>query len=241
MSYQPLSPQGRVIMVSGSNRGIGRAIAERLCEQGYRLSLGARDTAKLAPLLQGVEPERVLAHAYDAREPGAAQSWVEATAACFGRIDGVVNNAGVIHRFTVEDADESPLDDMWEVNTKAPLRVIRAAFPYLKAAGSGRVVNIVSLSGKRVAGAGMTGYCMSKYAAAALTHAVRYSGWDAGVRATAICPGYVATDMTAKVNMARDDMIHPGVIAQFVATVLSLPNPASVVEIPINCRLEHSV
>jgi NAD(P)-dependent dehydrogenase (short-subunit alcohol dehydrogenase family) len=103
------------------------------------------------------------------------------------------------------------------------------------------VVNIVSLSGKRVGTEALTGYAMTKFAAMALTHAVRAAGWKHSVRATAICPGYVATDMTAEVSdFPRDRMLPPGAIAELVATVLALPNTASVAEIPIHCRLEHS-
>ena len=83
---------------------------------------------------------------------------------------------------------------------------------------------------------------MSKFATSALTHSVRFSGWDHGIRATAICPGFVATDMTADIrDPMPENMNHPGAIAQLVATVLTLPNPTSVVEIPINCRLEPTV
>jgi NAD(P)-dependent dehydrogenase (short-subunit alcohol dehydrogenase family) len=242
MTYAPLSPQGRVILISGANRGIGRAIAERLYEDGYSLGLGARKPASLKPLLDRMDPARVLGHAYEAGSARSAADWVAATAKHFGRIDGVVNNAGIGHDFSVESGDESQLDEMWEVNAKGPMRVIRAAYPLLKASGAGRVVNIVSLSGKRVTTDVYTGYSMSKFATMALTHGVRYSGWKHGIRATAICPGYVATDMTADVtSIAPADMIQPGAIASLVATVLSLPNSASVVEIPINCRLEHSV
>jgi NADP-dependent 3-hydroxy acid dehydrogenase YdfG len=242
MKYAPLSPTGRVIMISGANRGIGRAIAEYLHEEGYNLSLGARRPDSLAALTGTLEASRVFAHSYEARDPQSPMAWVKATVERFGRVDGLVNNAGVLYRFGVEDEDESRLDEMWEVNAKGPLRLIRAAFPHLKACGAGRVINIVSLSGKRVVASWVAGYCMSKFATSALTHAVRYSGWDHGVRATAICPNIVATDMIADfADLPPEKMIHPGVIAQLVATVLALPNPTSVVEIPINCRLEHSV
>ena len=242
MTYAPLPPQGRVILISGANRGIGHAIAERLYADGYSLGLGARRPDSLKPLLDRMEKTRAFGHAYDAGNAGSAAKWVAATTEHFGRIDGVINNAGIGHDFSVESEDEALLDEMWEVNSKGPLRVIRAAYPMLKASGSGRVINIVSLSGKRVPTGVYAGYCMSKFATMALTHAVRYSGWQDGIRATAICPGYVATDMTADVtSIAPADMIQPGAIASLVATVLSLPNSASVVEIPVNCRLEHSV
>ncbi len=241
MSSSLLSADDRVILISGANRGIGRATAERLYDEGYILSLGARRPQSLEPLVRRMDKSRALSCAYDARDAKSASDWVAATYERFGRIDGVVNNAGVAYSFDVENEDESKLDEMWEVNAKAPLRLIRIAFPYLKQSGSGRVINLVSLSGKRVKSAGVTGYAMTKYAAAALSHGVRYAGWDHGVRATAICPGFVATDMTSNVDaVPREQMIQPDVIARLVATVLALPNSASVSQVPINCVLEHT-
>lgn len=241
MNASLLSPDGRVVLVSGANRGIGRAIAECLYDEGYTLSLGARKPENLKPLTERMEHSRTLSHAFDARIAQSAIDWVTATHERFGRVDGLVNNAGVVHSFDVENGDESELDDMWEVNAKAPWRLIRAAFPYLKQSGAGRVVNIVSLSGKRVKSAGVAGYAMTKYASDALTHGVRYAGWEHGIRATAICPGFVATDMTKDVEaVPREQMIPPEAVAKMVATVLALPNSASVAEVPINCVLEHS-
>jgi NADP-dependent 3-hydroxy acid dehydrogenase YdfG len=241
MNSSLVCPKGRVILISGANRGIGRAVTARLYDEGYTLSLGARKLESLAPLMERMEHSRTLSHAYDARIAQCAVHWVMATHERFGRVDGIVNNAGVMYSFDVENEDESKLNEMWEVNAKAPLRLIRAAFPYLKRSRAGRVINIVSMSGKRVKSARVTGYAMTKYALDALTHGVRYSGWEHGIRATAICPGFVATDMTAEVEaVAREQMIQPEAVATMVATVLALPNSASVTEVPINCVLEHS-
>ena len=241
MTFTPLPPNNRVILISGANRGIGFAIAERLYQEGYKLSLGARHLESLAPLISKMEKERVSTHKYDATKTETAEAWVESAGKQFGRIDGIVNNAGIYLDFTVEDENEAALDEMWLINTKGPLRLTRAAFPYLKASGAGRVINVVSLSGKRVYGPRHAGYAMSKFATMALTHAVRQSGWEHGIRSTAICPGFVATDMTAEVTAVPwEEMIPPGAIAALVATVLSLPNTASVVEIPVNCLLDHS-
>lgn len=233
-----LEPAGRVIMVSGANRGIGLAVARSLAAKGYSLSLGARDPAALREAASGLEPDRLLLHAYDAKDLAAAEAWVAATVGQFGRIDGLVNNAGIGGMATVEDPDERLLDDLWAVNVKGPLRMIRLALPHLRRAGSGRIVNVASLSGKRVKNEN-AGYAMSKFALVALTHATRRIAWDDGVRVSAVCPSFVATDMTAGVTkVARGEMIDPADLAEVVALALAMPNTAAIAEYLVNCRLE---
>jgi len=230
-----LSPAGRVVMVSGAGRGIGRAIALRLAAEGYGLSLGLRDPAAAAAL---AAPQTLLA-AYDATDAGSPAAWVAATVARFGRVDAVVANAGIYHDLDVEAGGEAELDAMWTVNAKAPWRLVRAAWPHLKAAGSGRVVTIASMSAKRVKSGRMTGYAMSKFAALAFTHGVRHSGHAHGIRATAVCPGFVATDMTADVEQPpAAAMTQPADLAALVAAVLALPNTAVMPELAVNCVLE---
>ena len=231
-----LDPDGRVVMVSGANRGIGRAISEALYEAGYTLSLGARDPASLAAVTDGRDPERLLAARYDADDKESHRQWVAATAGRFGRIDGLVNNAGMVVRVTVEDEKDDALDRMWAVNVKAPLSMIRTALPHLRRSGAGRIVNVASIAGKAVYN-NNAGYAMSKFAAVALSHATRHAGWDDGVRCTALCPGFVATDMTADVRtFPHDRMMEPGDIADLVLTLMALSNKASVAELVVNCR-----
>jgi NAD(P)-dependent dehydrogenase (short-subunit alcohol dehydrogenase family) len=228
-----LAASGRVVMISGANRGIGAAIAQRLAAEGYALSLGLRRPETAPDLPQ----ERCLVARWEATDAASTKSWVAATVERFGRIDALVNNAGIGRPAPIETEDESALDAMWEVNVKGPLRTIRAALPHLKASGSGRVVVVSSLSGKRVKNSN-AGYAMTKFAAVALTHAVRQLGWEHGVRATAVCPGFVATDMTVKAPFPRENMIRPEDLAALVATVIALPNTASVAELLVNCQLE---
>jgi NAD(P)-dependent dehydrogenase (short-subunit alcohol dehydrogenase family) len=212
-------------MISGGNRGIGAAIASTLAERDWLLSLGVREAGD------------ALVHRYDAREPGSERAWVAATAARFGRIDAVVNNAGIMIPKSVIEAADADLDAILEVNVKAPLRLVREAWPHLAAGGEGRVVTIVSLSGKRVKAAGSGLYAMSKFAALALAHA----GWDKGVRSTALCPGLVATDMARGLNsLPLEAMTQPEDLARIVALLLELPNTASIAEIPINALLEEA-
>jgi NADP-dependent 3-hydroxy acid dehydrogenase YdfG len=231
-----LAPEGRVVMVSGANRGIGRAIAGTLYRAGYTLSLGARDPASLDPETAGWSAERVLTAHYDAEDQATHRRWIEATAARFGRIDGLVNNAGMVVRVRIEDERDTELDRMWAVNVKAPLSMIRTALPHLRRSGAGRIVNVVSIAGKAVYN-NNAGYAMTKFAAVALSHAARRAGWDDGVRCTALCPGFVATDMTADVEtFPHERMMAPSDIAEVVLTVLGLSNNASIAELVINCR-----
>jgi NAD(P)-dependent dehydrogenase (short-subunit alcohol dehydrogenase family) len=227
----------RVAMISGASRGIGLAIARELKQSGLALSLGIRTPKSFSDPL-GTDGD-VLVYPYDAHDRGAAASWVEATIARFGRIDVLVNNAGIARFVGLEEGSEDDLDELLAVNVKAPFRLIRAALSHLKVSGSGRVINIASLSGKRVIGLN-AGYQMSKHAIVALTHAVRRIGWEYGIRATALCPSFVNTDLVAHVtDVPHDEMTDPADLARLVATVVALPNSAAVAELLVNCRYEH--
>lgn len=224
-----------VALLSGASRGIGLAIARRLTADGWRLSLGMRTPTPL----EEVDPEAQLI-AHDATKADEA-AWVEAARGRFGRIDAVIACAGVMAPKSVIEVDDETLDGMWEVNVKSPRRLISAAWPDLAAAGRGRVVVVASLSGKRVKSEMSGAYAMTKHAAVALVHGVRQAGWTSGVRATAVCPGFVATDMARAItNFPEEKMTRPEDVANLVALALAAPNEASVAELHVNCNLEES-
>lgn len=228
---------GRVALISGANRGIGQAVARRLYDDGYCVSLGARQPKSLASTALNFDRDRLFTHCYEAASEEVIGEWVRATVQKFGRIDVVVNNAGVDSAAGIEDDDEKELDYVWEVNVKGPLRLIRHALPYLRRSQSGRIINIVSLAGKRVRNTHVA-YHMSKFALMALTHVGRRVAWEDGVRATAICPGPVNTAMADdSESIERERMTQPEDVAAVVAMVAALPNTASISEIPINCQL----
>lgn len=224
---------GKVVMVSGAARGIGRAVAERLLAAGCQVSAGVRDAARA--------PEGSAAFTYDAKRAGSAAAWVQGTVERFGRVDALVNAAGINPRAALLEGPDDAFQEMFSVNAMAPVQVIRAAWPHLVAAGEARVVNIASLSGKRVRNDNL-GYAMSKFAVMALTQEVRRLGWDHGIRATALCPGFVDTDMTSHVTKwPREQMSRPEDLALLVETLLRLSNTASIAELLVNCRHEDTL
>jgi NAD(P)-dependent dehydrogenase (short-subunit alcohol dehydrogenase family) len=233
----------RVVMISGANRGIGLAIARRLHADGYRLSLGARDQAALARVTSAFDAGRTLLCRFDATRPESAQSWLDETLARYGRLDALVNNAGILRMVTLDKGTEAELDEMWDVNVKAPFRLLRLALPHLRKAGHGRVVNIASTDAKRYRDPTVSlGYAMTKHALLAVSHAAKFAGWEDGVRVTALCPGAVETDLIAGIPGVTPGpgRIKPDTIAGVVSMLLTLPDNASVAELVVNTRLESS-
>ncbi|MFT4185454.1 MAG: SDR family NAD(P)-dependent oxidoreductase [Rhizobium sp.] len=229
--------EDRVAMISGASRGIGAALAQELAAQGWRLSLGMRRPQMPA----WADPTRVGVFAYDATDADASDVWAEETLRIFGRIDAVIANAGIMIAKTVIEADDTDMDELLDINVKAPRRLAKSAWKALSAGGRGRIVIIASLSGKRVKSAKSGLYAVSKFAAVALAHALRHAGFDLGIRATAICPGFVATDMARGITDRADgDMTDPRDLARIIAMLIDLPNEASVAEFAINCQLEES-
>jgi NAD(P)-dependent dehydrogenase (short-subunit alcohol dehydrogenase family) len=231
-------------MVSGGARGLGAAIVRRCLADGHRVSVGARRPEAVAGAFPDAPGGRLTAHRFDADAPETAEAWVAATVAAMGAPDALVNNAGILRVVDFGQGTEEDLDDLWRVNVKAPFRLIRAALPHLKASGRGRVVNIGSTDGKRYRDATASiGYVMTKHALLAMTHAVRFAGWEEGLRGTAICPGAIDTEMIAHLPgvTPRAQRLQPEDVAEIVSLVLRLPNRASVPEIVVNTRLESTM
>ncbi|MFQ6538170.1 SDR family NAD(P)-dependent oxidoreductase [Aphanothece stagnina] len=239
----------RTVLVSGASRGIGRAIASRLLEAGHRLSLGVRDPEApeawwaSSPSIAGTA-ERLLIHPYDAlaaeQSANSGETWVEATVARWGGVDAVVHSAGILSRvgvtYSTQEAGE--IRQLLDVNLMGPWRLSRAAWPHLEASGDGRVLTLVSMSGKRVKGR-LAAYGVSKFALMGLCQALRNEGWEAGIRVTAICPGWVNTAMAAAVTAVPPEaMTQPEDLADTVAHLLSLPAAAVPFELAVNCVLE---
>jgi NAD(P)-dependent dehydrogenase (short-subunit alcohol dehydrogenase family) len=235
----------RTVLISGASRGIGRAIAERLLAEGHRLSLGVRNPqalrgTSLDPEGSAQQARRLLVHPYEASDPASAAAWVKASAARFGGFDSVIHCAGLFSRAPLlfADGQEQEIEQLWQVNLMGPWWLTRAAWPQLAAHGQGRVVVLVSMSGKRSKGR-LAAYTASKFALMGLAQTMRNEGWEQGIRVSAICPSWVNTDMAAAVNaMPKEAMTQPGDIAALTSQLLQLPNSCVPFELALNCNLE---
>lgn len=231
----------RRVLISGGGRGLGAGLVRRALEDGHAVSVGARDPEGAHDALGA--HDRLHVTRYDAASREGAAEWVAAAREAQGPADAVVANAGILRMVTLEEGSEDDLDAMWDVNVKGPLRLIRAALPDLRASGRGRVVAIASTDAKRFRAGASLGYGMTKGALLAMTQAVRFAGWEDGLRGTAICPGAIDTEMIADLPgvTPKAERLRPGDVAEIVSLLLRLPNQASVPEIVANTRLEASL
>ncbi len=226
--------QDRVALLSGANRGIGAAVARHLAANGWLLSMGMRNPQAL----DGVEGARSQVVRHDALAAD-EDAWVDAAMKRFGRIDAVICCAGIMIPESVVEISEADFEGMWQVNVASPRRLLKAAWGPLCAGGAGRAVILASLSGKRAKSADSGAYAMTKHAAVALAQGARLAGWDQGIRATAICPGFVATDMARAItDYPEAQMSQAEDIARMVAFALDAPATASPSELTVNCLAE---
>ena len=155
-----------------------------------------------------------------------------------GRIDAIVACAGIYESASIVTDDDDCVLNLLEINLHAPRRLASAAWEALKVSGSGRIAVIASLSGKRVKSSPMGLYAVSKFAAVGLAHALRHEGWDNGIRATAICPGLVATDMALGAvagEFPAEAMTQPGDLGRLTLETIEQPNTLSQAEVTVNC------
>ena len=244
MQYsQILNPENRVILISGASSGIGLATAKLLLDEGYTLSLGVRNIEKTKELLSKFKSKNYIVNKFEATELTTIDSWVENTINKYGKIDGLVNNAGILKIISFNEGEIEDLNELWKVNVVSPFYLTKLCLPHIKKRKNGRIINIASTDGKRYRESVSVGYSMVKHALVSMSHATRIEGWDDGVRVTALCPGAVETNLLNGIPgvTASKDRLKPETIAYAVAYILSLPNTASVSEFPINTRLESTI
>jgi NAD(P)-dependent dehydrogenase (short-subunit alcohol dehydrogenase family) len=195
--------QDTVALVTGASRGIGRAIAQAYAAEGATLCLAATDRAKLEQVEAslGLPAGRTMALALDVTDRDACFAAVDAVERRFGRLDALVNNAGIYLSRTFLDYDARDFQRLLDVNLFGVIHLMQAALPRMQSRGYGRIVNIASTAGKW-GSRNQSAYNVSKHAVVGLTRCVALESAATGVTVNAICPGFVQTDMVE--NLKRE-------------------------------------
>ncbi|MCB9536292.1 MAG: SDR family oxidoreductase [Myxococcales bacterium] len=181
----------RAVLITGGARGIGRAAASRFVAAGDRVAIVARPSAALDATAEALG---VTALAADLADPAACEAVAARAAEALGPIDVLVNNAGVIHRQPVVEQPLAAWEDTFAVNLRAPFLLARAVLPAMLERGSGRIVNVASISGT-LGTPRAVAYCASKWALIGFTKALSEEVKGRGVVVTALNPGSVDTRM----------------------------------------------
>lgn len=194
-----------VILVTGASSGIGAAIARRLATRGCRLALLARRADRLETLARELDPDgaRVLAVAGDLTAEADRIRFVDTAVAHFGRIDGLVNNAGYGQRGPLETVPLADLRANYETNVFSLIGLTQLVIPHLRAAGGGRVVNIGSVAG-RIPRPLTSIYDSTKHALEALTVGLRGELKPWGIRVSLVRPGFIASEFVAAADRASE-------------------------------------
>ena len=187
--------ENRVAIVTGASRGIGKAIAAELSRRGATVVLAARDIAALKSVSSEL-PGRTLIVPTDMSRPEEIQALVDRTVSEFGRVELLVNNAGIGITGVIGDVDLGALRQVFEVNVFGVIAAIQACLPHMRSAGYGHIVNISSILGK-IAVPQTAGYAASKWALQAISDGLRVEEAPNGITVTVACPGSTDTEFRA--------------------------------------------
>lgn len=192
--------QNKVVLITGASQGIGAAAARIFAAAGAKVALLARNGTKIADLAAEIGADRALALPCDVSEWAKTQQAVAATVARFGRLDVLINNAGVIEPMArLADSDPAVWDHAVDINLKGVYHGIRAALPVMKAQGAGTVITTSSGAATNPYD-GWSAYCTSKAGALMLTRTLHLEEGANGIRALGLSPGTVATGMQVKIK-----------------------------------------
>lgn len=186
---------GRVAIVTGAARGLGRAAAERLYERGASVAVNVRDAARATAITESLG-DRALAVPGDITADGAPEKIVRRTVERFGRVDILVNNAAFARSTRFPDLSAQEFREALAVNLTAPFLLIKAVLPTMQTQRYGRIVNISSSAGRMVSTLGGAHYTASKAGLLGLTRAAAKELGKFGITVNAVCPGMIDTELT---------------------------------------------
>jgi NADP-dependent 3-hydroxy acid dehydrogenase YdfG len=188
-----LNVEGKVVVITGASSGLGEATAKILSAQGATVVLGARRQDRIQALAKELAGSggKALAVATDVADRGQVTNLVGAAVEAYGRVDVMINNAGLMPQALLERLQVDEWERMIDVNLKGVLYGIAAALPIMKQQKSGHFINVSSVAGHKV-GPGFAVYAATKFAVRALTEGLRQEVKPYNIRTTVISPGAVA-------------------------------------------------
>ena len=234
-------PIDKVILITGASSGIGAGIARELAAAGAKVLLGARRADRLKALAAELNEQggTALAHALDVTDRASVAAFADAARDVWGRVDVIVNNAGVMPLSLMASLKVEEWDRMVDVNIKGVLYGIAAVLPEMVARGAGHVINIASIGALSVSPTAAV-YCATKYAVRAISDGLRQE--HDNIRVTCIHPGVVESELADSITdpVAAEAMktyraiaLQPGAIARAVHYVIAQPDDVDVNEIVI--------
>jgi NADP-dependent 3-hydroxy acid dehydrogenase YdfG len=242
---------GKVALVTGASSGIGQGTAVALAAAGARVIVSARRAERLQELIAEIQAAGGDATPIpgDVTDEQFATSVVEQTVSDFGRLDILVNAAGVIQAGGVENADTSEWRRVIDINLLSILYTCKAAIPPMKAQGGGDIINISSTSGRRTPNPTFGPYATSKFGLTALTEGLRQEVGAHGIRVCIVEPGATTTEVAEGISdagyrdairkhVSKDGAMKPEDIAAAIMFVVTLPPRANVSEILIRPTID---
>lgn len=243
------SIQGKVVVITGAGSGIGEAIAVALAKAGAKVVLGARRDDRLKAVVTAITAAggEAVYRCTDVKRREDLVQLVHQACEQYGRVDVIVNNAGIARLSRIDELDVEGWEEMIDVNVKGVLYGMAAAIPVFKKQGSGHIVNIISTSGLKIVP--MQGvYAGTKNAVRTICEAFRQES-DGAIRITGISPGVVKTELADSItngqmktaiqqNMATM-AISPDAIANAVLYAISQPADVEVGDIVIRPSIQH--
>lgn len=230
----------KVALVTGASRGIGFAIAAQLVAEGARVVMAAKTPE---PLERAGREAGGIAFPVDLTQEGAPEALVAETAARFGRLDILINNAGIIFQKTMDEATLDEFDAMYRANVRAPYALTKAALPHLRAA-RGAVCFVNSRVTVAASTAGRGQFAAMQFALRAVADSLRDEVNADGVRVTTIYPGATATPRQADMHGENgraykpERLLQPGDVAQAVCDALAASSTAEITDLYLRPMLK---
>lgn len=234
--------EGKVVLITGASTGIGAEVARLLAARGATVAVAARRADKLDAVVAEISKEGGAAKAYtlDVTDKHQVQAVVAAVVADFGKLDVLINNAGLMPIRPMSEANTDEWDAMIDVNLKGMLYGIAAALPRFLAQSSGHIINLSSVAGVKVFAPGGTVYSGTKFAVSAITEGLRQEVGDK-VRVTSIAPGAVDSDLKHSTSGTATDTvldfykqaIPAASVARAIAFAIEQPDDVDINEIVI--------